>query len=140
MNGQPPDTTPAVAAAPRTPSRPVGRVVLALVFAILALNSLVEAVFVAFRIADEPGTLGVLQGAVAVAGAAAGWGSWRGTRWAPAAAIGYGVLTAIMIVALGRLLALDPAASRRLWAGAAVMLGFGLWAAWYLQRAARRAS
>lgn len=134
------DITPASATEAGTQSRSIGRTILALVFAILALNALVEAVAVALRIADEPATLGVLQGVVAVAGGAAAWGSWRAARWAPVAAIGYGVLTAIMVTALGPLLELDRAARRGLWAGAAVMLGFSLWAAWYLRRAARRAA
>ena len=68
---------------------------------------------------------------------AAAWGSWAAARWAPAAAAAYGVVTAGVLVALGRLLDLDAAARGGLWAGAAAVLAFGVASAWYLRRVVR---
>jgi hypothetical protein len=113
---------------------PRGRVVLAAVFALLALNALVQAALVPLGHSDDPPALTALQAVVGAAAVAAAWGSWTGTRWAPWAALLYGLVTAGMLAALGPLVALDADARRGVWIGAAVMLAFGLWAAWYLRR------
>lgn len=75
-----------------------------------------------------------LQTLVGLAGAAAAWGSWKGSRWAPAAAMLYGVVTAGMIVALDPLLDLGAEARGGLWTGAAIILLFSMIAGWYLRR------
>ena len=114
-----------------------GRVALAVVFAILALNAWVQVLLVLLGESGDPGALTVLQALVGIAGAAAAWGSWRGTRWAPVASALYGLVTAGMLAALVPLLGLEPDARGGLWTGAAAVLLFGLWAGWYLRRALR---
>ena len=114
-----------------------GRVALAVVFALLALNAWAEVALVLLGHSDEPVALTVLKTLGGLAAAAAAWGGWAGARWAPGAAAGYGLLTAGMLVALDPLLDLGPDARAGLWTGAAAVLGFALWAAWYLRRALR---
>ena len=115
------------------PSR--SRVALAVLFALLAVNAWAQVVLVPLGRADDPAALTALQALIGAAGAAAAWGSWAGARWAPAAAVLYGLVTAGMLVALTPLLDLGPDARGGLWMGAAAVLLFGLWAAWYLHRA-----
>jgi hypothetical protein len=112
-----------------------GRVVLALVFAVLALNAWAQVLLVPLGRSGDPTALTALQALVGIAGGAAAWGSWTGTRWAPAAAVLYGLVTAGMLVALTPLLDLGPDARGGLWTGAAAVLLFALWAGWYLRRA-----
>jgi hypothetical protein len=110
-------------------------VVLAVVFALFALNAWAQVALVPLGRTDDPPALTALQALVGAAGAAAAWGSWVGGRWAPVAAALYGLTTAAMLAALGPLLDLDPEARGGLWGGAAGVLLFGLAAAWYLRRA-----
>ncbi len=111
-----------------------GRAVLAVIFAILSADAFAEVLLAVLGYSDTPATLVRIQSLVALSAAAAAWGSWRGSRWAWLAALGYGLVTGAMIAALGPLLDLGPEASRGLWAGAAVLFVFGAWAAWYLHR------
>lgn len=60
-------------------------------------------------------------------------------RWAPVAALVYGVVTAGLLLALPPILDLEPSDARGLWLGAAIILLLVLWAAWYLRRSSRRA-
>lgn len=114
--------------------RPRGRVALAVVFALLALNALAQVALVPLGSSDDPPPLTALQALIAAAGGAAAWGSWTGARWAPAAALLYGVVTAGMLAALEPLLALDAEARGGLLTGAAAVLLLALSAAWYLRR------
>ena len=111
-----------------------GQVVLVVVFAVLTLNAWGQVVLVALGYSNDPLTLVALQALIGTAGAAASWGTWRAARWAPAAGAMYGMVTAVMLLALGPLLALEPEARRGLWAGAVGVLAFGLWSAWYIRR------
>jgi hypothetical protein len=79
------------------------------------------------------------QALVGLCGAAAAWGSFRATRWAPRATAAYGVVTASMIVALGPILDLEITAMTGLWLGAAVILAFGVASALFLSRVTRPA-
>jgi hypothetical protein len=115
--------------------RPRGRVVLALVFALFALNGWVQVVLAPLGRTGDPGALTLLQAIVGTAAAAAAWGSWAGTRWAPWAALLYGLLTAGMLVALGPLLDLPAEAQHGIWIGAGVVMLFAAASAWYLRRA-----
>jgi hypothetical protein len=117
-----------------------GRVALAVVFALLALNALVQVALVPLGHSGDPPVLTVLQALVGAAGAAAAWGSWAGTRWAPWAALAYGLVTAGMLAALVPLLELNPGARGGVWLGAACVFAFALWAAWYLRRSVARAA
>lgn len=111
-----------------------GQVALTLAFTLLALNAWAQAVLALLRRSDDPPALTVLQTMIGVAGGAAARGSWTLERWTPAAAVLHALITAGMLVALEPLLDLDRDARGGLWLGAAAVLLFGLWAAWYLRR------
>ncbi|HEU4631573.1 MAG TPA: hypothetical protein VFS08_17595 [Gemmatimonadaceae bacterium] len=117
-----------------------GRVAFAVVFALLALNAGAQVVLALLHRSDDPSALTTLQALVSVTAAAAAWGSWTVARWAPGAALLYGLVTAAMLVSLEPMLDLPAEARVGLWTGGATVLLFGLWAAWYLRRdLARRA-
>ena len=118
-----------------TARRPWGRIALAILFAILSANSLGQVLLVLAGRSNEPVSLTILQSAMALAGGAAAWGSWKGTRWAPLAAAGYGLVSAGMLVALPAILDLPRAESGGIWMGAAAIALFSVWATWYLRRA-----
>ena len=117
-----------------------GRIALAAVFALLALNAWAQVALVPLGRSHDPPALMALQALIGGAGAAAAWGSWTGARWAPAAAVGYGIVTAAMLVALTPILGLEADARGGLWVGAAAVLLFALGSAWYLRRTAARAA
>jgi len=72
------------------------------------------------------------------AAAATFWGSWRGTRWTPIAAVAYGALTTALLLALPALLNLPPDARAGIRAGAAAVLLFALLSAAYFRANARQ--
>jgi hypothetical protein len=113
---------------------------LVVVFTLFGLNAWVQVIDVLAGGGGDPAALVMLQTLVGTAGIAAGWGTWRRARWAPAAAVSYGVVTATMLASLGPLLDLDAEAMRGIWIGAGAVLLFGLWAGWYLRRSWRRAA
>lgn len=114
--------------------RPVGRMILAFLFAAAALNALAQVALVPLGRSSDPALLVALQVAVGLAGAAAARGSWASTAWAPAAALLYGMATATLIVALEPILDLGPEVRGGLWVAAAGILVFAALAAWYLRR------
>ena len=71
--------------------RGAGRVVLALVFAVLGGGAWVQAFINLFR--TEPHALGAFHLCLAITGTAAAMGSWTMARWAPIAALLYGATT-----------------------------------------------
>lgn len=121
-----------------TSPRATGRIVLAVLFALFGLNALVQVAMVLVGRSDDPAMLSALQTLVGVAGLAAALGSWRGDRWAPFAAVAYGVITGTMVASLGPLLQLEVEARPGLYVGGASVLGFGFVAAWYLRRSRPR--
>jgi len=97
---------------PPLPKRPpLGRQVLAVVFALLALSAWWEVVNDVIGTNDSPRILALLQTIVGAMAAAAAWGSWKGARWAPAFALLYGVIAGGMVASLGPMLDL-PAGDR----------------------------
>jgi lysozyme family protein len=120
-----------------TPRRPWGRIVLALVFAFFGINAFAQAVSVPLGDSSDPVVLAVLQTLVGAAGLATAFGSWTGRRWAPIAALAYGVITGGMIASLGLILALPKDEWPGLYAGGASVLTVGLVSAWYLRRSLR---
>ena len=114
--------------------RSVGRTILAFLFAAASLNALAQVALVPLGRSSDPAALVALQIAVGVSGAAAAWGSWATTVWAPVAALLYGMATATLIVALESVLDLGPEARGGLWVAAAGILVFAALAAWYLRR------
>jgi hypothetical protein len=118
--------------------RSVSGVVLAVVFGIAALSAWREAAVDAFGDSGVPAMLVALQTITGVAAAATAWGSWVGARWAPVAAVSYGVIAAGMILALGPMLDLSAEDRSGLWTGALAVLVFTLVCAWWLRRSIRR--
>ena len=116
----------------RRPSR--GRMILAVLYALLALNAWAQVLVAPFGMSDDPPALMALQALIGACGAAAAWATWTGSRHAPAAAALHGTVTAAMLVALVPMLDLGPEARGGLCTGAAATLLFAAWAAWYLRR------
>ena len=117
------------------PRRSVGRIIIALLFTLLAVNALMETF-----LSDSPPPLRALQALVGALAAATTWGAWSGARWSYAAATAYGFVAGGMIVALGPLLEMPLEERTGLWVGAAVVLVFSLACAWFLRRMTRRPS
>jgi hypothetical protein len=118
---------------------PVARVLPAIVFALLAVDAWRQVVADGLIAAHEPRTLTALKIVVGSAAVAASWGSWAGKRWAPAAALGWGIAVALMLVSLEPVLGLGAQARRGLWTGAMVLLAFSVFAAWWIGRVVRPA-
>ena len=124
---------------------PTGSLVLTVVHGSLALNAWAQVALVPLGRSDDPAALTALQALIGAAGVMAARGAWTRARWAPAAAVAHGVITAGMLLALVPLLALPADARGGLAVGAAVFLLFALASARYLRRvglrggAARRA-
>jgi len=125
----------------KTPSptrRPRGRLVLAVVFALLALNAWWQVVQDVTSANGSPRTLTLLKVVAGAMAAAAAWGSWKGVRWAPAFALAYGVVAGGMVAGLGPMLDLPPESRRGLWTGAAIIMVAALLSAWWLRRSLHR--
>ncbi|MFL5607171.1 MAG: hypothetical protein ACJ8AD_12045 [Gemmatimonadaceae bacterium] len=120
--------------------RPIGRIALAIVFALFAIMAWRQVVLAPLGMTGDPPLLTVLQALIGAAAAAAAWGSWMGARWAPWAALSYGLVTAVMLIALGPLLDLPIDARRGIWTGAVSVVLLALAAGWYLGRANRSTS
>ncbi|HUF28673.1 MAG TPA: hypothetical protein VMM18_16960 [Gemmatimonadaceae bacterium] len=114
------------------------RVALAVLFLLLSLNAWMQAADAALGRSIEPRALTLLQVLVGATAIAAAYGSWSGARWAPWAAVAWGVVTAGLILALDPLLQLAPEARRGLLIGGAVVLVLGGAAGWFLRRAVAR--
>jgi hypothetical protein len=71
---------------------------------------------------------------VCAIGLVAAFALWRGERWAPWVLTLNGVAVATLVVSLGPLLAMDPAARNGLWVGAATIALLTAAAAWYTYR------
>jgi peptidoglycan/LPS O-acetylase OafA/YrhL len=116
--------------------RSIGRIVLAILFALFAIAAWMQVVFVPLGMTSDPPALTLLQALIGAAAAAAAWGSWSGTWWAPWAALLYGLVTAVMLIALGPLLGLPPDSRWGMWAGAVSVVLLALAAGSYLGRRA----
>lgn len=113
--------------------RSFSRTVLAVMYGLLAINAWAQVPG-----SDDPPVLTTLQFVIGLVGVAATRGVWVGARWAPVAALGYGAVTAGMLVALPFILGLEPEARAGIWMGAAAVLLLSVGIAWYLQRVIRR--
>ena len=116
--------------------RPVGRILLAVVFALLAIGAWVQ-LYLNFRGDVDSREIVVFQSFIAVIATAAAVGSWTMARWAPIAALLYGAVSAALVASLTRLLGLDASAASGLRIGALVVFAFGILSAWYLWRSPR---
>ena len=124
----------------RVTTRPFGPRVMAVFFGLIAINPWTQAIPELVRTGDDPIGLTLLQLASAISATAAAVGSWRMARWAPWAALAYGVITGAMVAALGPLLALPPEARPGLIGSGVGIAVVGAACAWYLRRATVRAS
>jgi len=98
---------------PPLPKRPpLGRQVLAVVFALLALSAWWEVVNDVMGTNDSPRILAGWQAIVGTIGAAAAWGGWIGARWAPLFAVLYGVVAGAMVASLRPILDLPAEAAK----------------------------
>lgn len=114
------------------------RVVLAVVFALLAVNAWWQVANDVMGSNDSPPTLTALQTIVGATAAMAAWGSWIGARWAPLVALLYGLIAGGMVVGLGPMLDLPAESRGGLWMGAAMILAFAVLSAWWLRRSLQR--
>jgi hypothetical protein len=119
------------------PRKPL-RLVLGAIFGVLALTDWAQVLLALVGPADNPSTLIALHFGTGAAAAATCWASWRRTRWTPIAAVAYGALTAVLLLALPSLLNLPLDARAGLRAGAAAVLLFALLAAAYFRADARQ--
>ena len=120
-----------------TTQRSFSRKLLVTLFALLALNSTVDAIQ---HVVDPDDVLLSLFGLEVVAAAlavTAAVGLWRRARWAPIAIGAWGLETAAMIMLLGGILDLDPKARGGLWTGAVVILTVAALCVWYAKRTGR---
>ena len=113
--------------------RPAGRIVVAVIFLLLAINALAQVALVPFGRSDDPSLLTLLQLVVGTTALAAAWGSWSGARWSPVAAALYGVVTGAMLASLGWILDMPREAMGGLMVGAAFVVLSSLALAWYLR-------
>jgi peptidoglycan/LPS O-acetylase OafA/YrhL len=118
-----------------TPRRSVGRIIVAVLFALLSLNAFQEVFY-----SDSPPTLRALQALVGATAAATAWGAWTGARWSPVLATLYGLIAGGMVASLGPMLDMPVEERGGLWVGALVILVVSLACAWYLRRATRSKS
>lgn len=117
---------------------PRGRMMLAVVYGLLSLSAWIQVGGDLFGTGDEQRMLTGLQAMTATSAALAAWAIWAGMRWAPAAAILYGVIAGGMVASLGHLVDMPANERGGLWTGTVFILGFALWSAWWLRRALRR--
>jgi hypothetical protein len=120
----------------RAMRRPRGRIILAIVFALLAAGAWLE-LLENFRNHSSV-EIEILHALIAASATAVVVGSWSMARWAPIAAVLYGVVSAALLWSLTRLLGLDASASGGLRIGAVVVFAFSICAAWYLRRSSRQ--
>jgi hypothetical protein len=114
--------------------RPIGLVVVAVVFALMAVNDGTKVSPFLLGGDDDPPALSMLHLAAALAAAAVAVGSWRAARWAPVAALAWTVVTIALIASLDSLLDLPAEARPGLLLGAVIIAALGGVVAWYLRR------
>lgn len=109
------------------------RLVLGTIFGVLALIDWAQVLLALLGRSDSPSTLIALHFGTGAAAAATCWGNWRSRRWTPIAAVAYGALTAVLLLALPSLLNLPLEARAGLRGGAAGVLLFSLLSAAYFR-------
>jgi hypothetical protein len=121
------------------PRKPLA-LVLGAIFGILALTDWAQVLLALIRASENPPALIALHFGTGAAAAATCWGSWRRLRWTALAAVAYGALTTILLLALPSILDLPLEARGGIRAGAAVVLLFALLAAAYFRTDSRQAA
>ena len=118
----------------------IGTRVVAVLFALLALNAVNEVLSMVSGDSDGPLALAALQTLTGLSATATAFGAWVRARWAPVVAVLYGAVAGAMIVALGPLLDMPAEERGGLLIGAGVVLLFSLACAAYLRWALRRST
>ncbi len=126
-------TPPPVAPHPRR----IGLTIVSIAFALLCLVQWGTVVRVALGFDYEPRLLVLLKLLSGAAAYAAAVATVRRRPWAATAALIFGIVTATLILSVGPLVGLDPAARRGLIPGALSMLLIGTGLALYLRSALR---
>jgi hypothetical protein len=119
------------------PRKPLG-LILGAIFGVLALADWAQVLLALVAPSGTPSTLIALHFGTGAAAAATCWGSWRRTRWTPIAAVAYGAIAAVLLLALPSLLNLPLEARAGLRTGAAVVLLFALLSAAYFRADTRQ--
>ena len=88
---------------------------------LLALEHGVQAVLGAPP-GGDPRALVAEHALVCLTGVAAAYGLWRAARWTPPVLAIHGLTVAVLVVSLGPLLSLPPAARPGLWVGAGTIV------------------
>lgn len=133
--GAPPVTTPSGGAEPDP--RRLGLFIVILAFALLTLNSWGQFVLAALGQMGQPRLLTILHLLGGAAAYAAAYGTWRRRRWAAWAALSWGVILAVLIVAVGPTTGMPPEERRGLIPGALSVLMIGGGLGLYLRNAIR---
>ncbi len=120
--------------------RPIGHWLLIVMFTCVGGNALNEALRILRHPAEAPAALMYWQFAVGGLSLAAVIGIWQRAEWTSWAIGIWGAVAAAMIIALGPLLELEPAARDGLRTGAALLIAIAAASAWYLRRSLRQAT
>jgi hypothetical protein len=116
----------------------VGLRVLSGIFALFAAGELIQLIQAARGAHPDPPVLLLTHALTGVVAGLAAVGLWRGRSWAPAAVLGWGVLMAAMLVALGPILD-EPGETWRGYGLAAVVVAvFAAGSAGYARGRTRR--
>lgn len=114
--------------------RGAGTIAITIVLTLLAANALVQAAAALVDWNSDPAQLTAFQFASGSSALAAAIGTWRRARWAVYLALGYGVITGIMIASLGSILELEEEARTGLRLSAAIVFLIGVALAWGIRR------
>jgi len=116
--------------------RPVGRLLLALLFAVLGGGAWVQTIINLFS-HGEPVVVAAFHILIAISGTAAAIGIWKMANWAWIAVVAYGATTVGLLLSLPVLFNFDPSAASGLRSGEAAVAIFTLLVAWYVRRSSR---
>jgi hypothetical protein len=115
----------------------IGSILLGALFALLCAADAWQLGQAARGRHPDPPSLLVTHGITGVLAGLAALGIVRDRRWATIAVLGWGAVTAGMLVALGPALNTPPEERPQLWVGAAVVGAFTCAIAWYLRRSSQ---
>jgi hypothetical protein len=116
-----------------------GSRILSGIFVLLAAAEVIQLIQAARGEHPDPPVLLLTHVLTGVLAGLAAFGLWRRRSWAPAAVVGWGILTAAMLVALGPILDEPGDAWRGYWLAAVAVAAFAAGSAWYARGQTRRA-
>jgi peptidoglycan/LPS O-acetylase OafA/YrhL len=101
------------------------------IFVLLAAAEVIQLIQAARGEHPDPPVLLLTHALTGVLAGLAAFGLWRRRSWAPWAVVGWGILTAAMLVALGPILGEPGDTWRGYWLAAVVIAAFAAGSAWY---------